>query len=618
MESAKIRGLRMGDYEVLGLIGLGGTAIVLAARDLRIEALLGANQLVALKVMFDAERARDEAERLTRMSGVHGVNAILDYLEIESSTLAAALRPVVQAWSRKSNNAIVFDTDRLAILVLHLERGETITKTRSWSNRDREALPNGQWLIETPEQKLIQYLRYDLSLAEKIALVQGLITAIENAHRLFGQVHGDLHPGNIMFNRETGDVVVIDWSNVSVAGADGWQSPWHDQFLLGEIDELPMAADIYQLGLWVLRLLAAEHPEWWRFAHRVLVVEDASSMPSIQVFAESFVHTLRQIERASTVKRAWTGLAIALLAVAALYLATIDWTSLRLRRSIHRIEAASLADPAQAQPGRARLTELLHDERYLNVKQDVIAALGTLSLRTPSEVDMAQRLDISRPSAVYYADDQSFLLYGKTVLSLGSAISESEFVHYIDTVGMVVASRDKRYRFIEFPPHALAQEVSGLGCLILYPSKLGDLLEALGSISRDEIDFSSTTEPRVFGVLKGDTVQVLLKKLFLLMDARWDENKLSLSYEKHWLRTWEVEPGYRLAGTYIDIVVENIGQKLGYPITDINTLPNPPKTLFQCASGTQMSNNVREVAFSVTLNLYFDPCDDSAIVSVVL
>ncbi len=618
MKNPKIHGLRIGDYEVQGLIGLGGTAIVLSAKDLRMAALLDVNHLVALKLIFEPSRARDEAERLTRMSGVHGVNAIRDYFEIESSALATALEPLIQAWSKKSNNPIALENDRVSILVLHLERGETIAKTRSWSKHDVNALAKGQWLIETPEQKFVQYLRYDLSLSEKITLVQGLITAVQNAHRLFDQVHGDLHPGNVVFNRETGDVVIIDWSNASVAGADGWQSPWHDQFLLGEIAEIPMAADIYQLSLWVLRLLADEHPEWQRFAGGVLVEDNAAAMPSVQAFGESFTQILRQIEKARTLKRAWTSLAIALLGAAALYLATTDWTAWRLRRSIHRIEAEALVDAAKAKSGRTRLKEFLHDERFLKVKQEVIHALGSLSLRSPSEVDLARQLEIARPTAIFYAEDQSFLLYGKTVLRLGSAINESEFVYFIDTVGMVVASPEKKYRFIEFPPHTLAQEVSGQGCLILYPSKLRDLVLALGSISHDDIDFSSMTEPQIFGVLRGENVRVLLKKLFVLMEAPWDEYKLSLSYEKHWLRTWEVDPGYKLVGTYIDIAVDQMGQKLGYPITDIITLPDPPSITYYCTQGTQMSYNVSDVALGERLRLRFDPCNDSAFISLIL
>lgn len=610
MRSVNLKGLVVDDYELIGLIGLGGTSIVLSAKSRSFQATLGVEHRVALKIMFERARAQEEAMRLIRMSGVHGVNAIQSYFEVSSGEFFDVIKPLIQDWASNNNQKTDLGYDKAYVLVLHLEKGDTLTKTRPWTKRDGQLPSKGKWIIETADQKLVQYLRFDFSQREKVALVEGLIASIQNTHNLFNQVHGDLHPGNVVFDRSTLEVSIIDWSNDGVFGADGWLSPWHDRLILGEIEALPKAADIHLLALWVVRLLGEGQPKWQRFAKSILEEDDEAKVPSIDAFIESFNKTLKEVEIAKATRSIWKTVALFFTVALLLFLGLVDWKRLILKRHINDIKAQAFASSENEQYLKD-LKSLLDDKRYYGLNKEIISSIGEINLRKLLPTDLAQNLDFTKPSAVFSADDQSFVLYKSAIYFLGSAINETEYIFDIDAVGMVIAGRSSNYRFIPFSEHKLASEANEEGCLLIYESKLSELLAALGSIAHKEIKFTSTTEPQVFGLLKGKTTIELLKKLYLLMDSPWDARDLRCSYEKNWLRLWEVEPGYELQGDLRQIVVEILGEKLGYGIEDITPYFDPTPQSYVCINGDQMLDNISIFLASEPFRFFIDPCNES-------
>jgi len=51
------------EYETLGLLGIGGSAVVFAATQQRLDREFGVNRKVALKFIGDLARARDELKK---------------------------------------------------------------------------------------------------------------------------------------------------------------------------------------------------------------------------------------------------------------------------------------------------------------------------------------------------------------------------------------------------------------------------------------------------------------------------------------------------------------------------------------------------------------------------
>ncbi len=612
MESLKLRGLVVGNYELLSLIGMGGTALVFSAKNLKFRDQFGADHTVALKFIFERARAEDEAKRLMKMSGVHGVNDILCCFEADLDN-REMMRQLIEAWASKNTLQIKTESTTVFVLVLNLERGDTLTRTRPWSSRDDRVRLKGQWEIESSGKRFVQYLRNQYTYHEKIALIQGMINAIQNSHNLFDQVHGDLHPGNVLFNHQNAEVVIIDWSNEGVFGTDGWTSPWHDQLILNEIYSLPKAADIFLLALWVQRLLGFEHPVWQRFALHYLEEENANLMPTIDEFLQSFNCAINTIDKLRQRRRRWKAGAILALTSVLTFMVVFDWENYFQKSKIDSLLHQNISDKAKMH----KLQDILDEAQPYQIRKYITQRIGEISLSSYAEPGDFSGIDVSRPTAVYFSEDQSFVAFRDKVLTSGCAINNHEYIYDIDTVGLVVADMKNHYRFIEFPEHALQKDASGSGCLIIYSSELRDLITALGMVTRHQITFTSTTSPRVFGLLRGANAQDLVKKLFLLMDCPWDASNLVCSYEKHWLKTYEVIPGEFLKGNLIDIFIENIHEKLGYHITDITPYFQPNSSIYPLTLDRQMSNNIKWYVFYSAHRLSFDPCEDSAAITIM-
>jgi serine/threonine protein kinase len=148
-------GLRLGAYEIIGLLGAGGMGEVYRARDTRL------NREVAIKVLPDAVAL--DAERLARFTR-------------EAQVLGSLSHP---------NIAIVHGFEDVAgvhALVMELVEGATLA--------DR--------IAEGP-----------LSLDEAIPIARQIAEALEAAHEQ-GVIHRDLKPANIKL-RPDGTIKVLDF-----------------------------------------------------------------------------------------------------------------------------------------------------------------------------------------------------------------------------------------------------------------------------------------------------------------------------------------------------------------------------------------------------------------------
>jgi Flp pilus assembly protein TadD/TolB-like protein len=148
-------GIRLGDYEILGVLGAGGMGVVYRARDLKL------GREIAIKVLPE-EFARDPA-RVSRF-------------EREARMLAAVNHPTIAAIYGAEQDG---DT---RYIVMELVEGDTL----------------GERLTRGP-----------LAVADALRVSAGIAEALEVAHEK-GVIHRDLKPANIKLTPE-GRVKVLDF-----------------------------------------------------------------------------------------------------------------------------------------------------------------------------------------------------------------------------------------------------------------------------------------------------------------------------------------------------------------------------------------------------------------------
>ena len=119
-----------------------------------------------------------------------------------------------------------------------------------------------QWMLDNPTP----------ALSDMRDIIGQVITALRKMHRM-GMVHRDIKPENIMITPQ-GDIKIIDFGAVSVAGMDDISSPIREARAVGSVNysapELIMdikgraqsrsQADIYALGVLAYELLTGKRP----------------------------------------------------------------------------------------------------------------------------------------------------------------------------------------------------------------------------------------------------------------------------------------------------------------------------------------------------------------------
>jgi serine/threonine protein kinase len=156
----------IGDYEVLGLLGRGGSAFVYAGRD------LPRDRRVAVKVIVaPGERGRDVVRRARR----------------EAPRLLELAHPNIV---RYLDGGVLGDTD--VYFVMELVEGRTLRE-----------------LLRTLGR---------LSASELVTIVSGIAEGVEAAHRA-GVIHRDLKPENVFVARDEA-IKVADFGIAKILGGD--------------------------------------------------------------------------------------------------------------------------------------------------------------------------------------------------------------------------------------------------------------------------------------------------------------------------------------------------------------------------------------------------------------
>lgn len=561
-------------FEVRGLLGLGGTSFVLAAIHPYHSGNFTVEQKVALKFIWDIDRAKDELERLVNLDGNRGVSGLIDYFEVTYREIAHLLEPAIQKREEQTGETLVFEPDHVfGVLALQFAHGQIIVKTVPLPANQPKP-PKDAWLIEVNGQPYLQSLTIKMTVEEKINLMRCLIKIIKSAHeREPAQVHGDLHPGNLMYNREDGEAIIIDWSGNGVYGTDGWITPWHDQLLLGEIQSLPKSADIYLLALWLQRLLGAESWHWQNFA-----VETMSQLAdTIEIPIQDFFHAFEHISL-DTSQRAYRRNVIAVSSLIVVAITALlfwfrpGWQKVAKKRDeIDGIVAKAIQDESYYEKAMDELALKAKDPDFQTLRDDVMAAVGAIKLHYNASSKYLERLDLSKPNCVFISQNLHFVVYGIFPFSEGAPVSKSEYITKITYQGIWLGSKNSsKKRLITFKEHPLPLQEAVDGVFLIYESDLREVLAALGSLTRKQVLYYPLGSPRIVGVIIGSTPEELLENIITRTGNEYsDEPTILLGNRKDWTRCWEVQPHHRRTYQFSGLLNLYLRDKLGYKTSEV-------------------------------------------------
>ncbi len=217
-------GMKIGSYQLVGFLGRGRTSVVFLAKSKQNK--------IALKIT-ETTTAREEVARLERISH----DSLLFYEEVDTT------KQMLKAWGLGEKHAL-FQETRLGLIGLKHVPGECPVMTRPYEGK----LNFGEWLIEINEGPARQYLKWDLSIRDRIHFLVQLLEALASIHDK-GLVHGDISPRNLIYDLEQKKLTVIDFGG-SGGGTSAWNSPWH----FNHDRALPAEADIFCTFLWGSRL----------------------------------------------------------------------------------------------------------------------------------------------------------------------------------------------------------------------------------------------------------------------------------------------------------------------------------------------------------------------------
>lgn len=547
---------RFASYQICGPLRLGPGSVCFAALHPGLGRGLNADRKVALELSWDLTIAAEEARRLLRLGGKSGFPLLYDYFLIPFQRVSELLAPL-----HRSDEPLAPSEDQLiAVLVTQFAQGQELVKTEALDKVPRR-LAKGSWLVEIDGKTFLQSMVEAFDQKGRVKVLRSLVKLVKRAHEQEPhQVCGELHPGCLWYDPDAGgEVRFATWQTSASYAAAAWQSPWH----LERQAALPPAADIYQLALWVRRVLGGDDRAWRRFADSVLRQRDATKMPTIAVFERDFNRTAKKVEgRMDLRTRGLVGLGFAvLLAASALWLWRFYQVSPK-KAEIARLRLEAKQGDTAAEVV-AKLRGYLGEKEYQIVRQDLVESLGQIQLDQPQQTRFLAAIDWSKPSAVYVSRAASFVIYQGFAFQIGAPVSAEGYIAEIRHAGLEMVDREGKRRKVAFPKHPLV-DGDGEGQFIMYDADLWEINAALSNLVGQKIAYCTFLRPRIFGLILEDSPSLVLANIRMSMDYHLDLTTLEES--RAWYGFWDLREGTALVGDLGELARERLG-KMGMDIT---------------------------------------------------
>lgn len=244
-------------FQIEEVIGLGGASVVFSAFVKNAHRDFGVSLKVALKIAKDSETARQEVASLAQVAPISQFCDLHDAFLVSREDLyrfAEEQLAAIEAYI--GQELFPAGIEQVSVIVLNLVPGEKIVKREQLKPGD--VPEKGSWLVRgvsaTWSEKLTDRVAA-LDKKARMALLLELVKAVAKRHE-FRESHGDLNPGNVLWNPQMNELTLIDLGLRGNYGVPGWCSPEHEQLRAGKIQQVPLASDIYVLGIWTERILA--------------------------------------------------------------------------------------------------------------------------------------------------------------------------------------------------------------------------------------------------------------------------------------------------------------------------------------------------------------------------
>lgn len=539
---------KIDDYQLQGLIAPGGTSAVFDAY--RNMPQLQKPWRVALKFVWKIEAAREEAQSLVALENVRGVVQLLDYFEVPF----ADIRPFIldlnrEEWGRSVVRGAVAerkDEDMIGCLVLQFLAGlpliqstQPISDNKHIENRKEKLIvkdiESGIWLQ--------QQLTTPLSIKEKLNIITQITEHIVDCHKR-GIVHADLKPQNILYQKESGQVTIVDFGGSGTRGSPGWQGPEHFQQNVQGGGNYTTALDVFLIGLFINRFFEDEKQK-----DLLKLADLCFKEPDQRITAAKLLSELKRIEREKFgpgKDRKIVPLIINSLLVAALF--TLWWT---------RDREPSLEERFGADNGRAFVqekvetaaTDARHRYQAAQAFRDLLDTSGKwpefesqligglAQLQKINQLPLVENLDQFRPEAVrmlwYDPEGHSFMLYQDQWLEVGEWLTPSLYFADIrfpsnhearvkDPRLYLVCSDLENQEVVALPPFEHLFVFNSNRKIFIYDGSLRDILRLAAPLSSRQIrGASADVEAR--GVLSFQDGEHLLRQLAAAIGAELTE-----------------------------------------------------------------------------------------------
>lgn len=560
---------RLKEFTSLNLVGVGGISVVFSATHLAEFNSFGQDRKVALKFVWDVAQAQAEVRRLIQLESNRGVNKLYGYFEAPTEEVMELLAPLLNARQAHVSPPQAESGDaQVGILVMQLSHGQHLMKTWAMESASYK-LKRDEWVIDFEGKPFIQALALPLALDERIAIIRSLFKVLIEAHEQSPpQVHGDLHPGNVHYNPKTGEVVILDWSGMDIYGAAGWITPWHDQKILGEIQNLPGQADVYMIALWIERLLGNEAPQYRKLAETVLASEH--KCPDIHSFFNSFENIVKALKQSGRNKR-WIYWAV----VAVLVIGVVRWRAIiadQERR--HNQEMSELLNRGEKDGKVMYVLETKKDNpAYVKVWGDVDTIKKAIEMKYAEANTYLQKYELRRPQAVFISSSERMIIYGGLPFVEGDLINNESVITSIGLgkihVRHVESGAGQELKFFAHPLLRGAPPPSN-GFLV-YSTHFRDIANAMSRYLKEDIVLQSASEPVALAFVRGEDPRQLLPRMFGVekRTASATERR-NIYYDGQWIRYWDLEPGLKLEGRFGQLASKYLEKRMGYRITKMS------------------------------------------------
>ena len=232
--------------------------MVLSAYVRSIQENFGIQLKVVLKILTHEEPGKDEVEALAQMSAKSQYCNLYDAFKVTRQELYIFAGQKLEALAELIGvDLFSVEEQSYTIIVLNLVSGEKLIERKPLN---KQKLSEDGLIVETENGQFLDSLSAkcaERQPKERLYLLMEMAKALAKRHKL-GLPHGDLSPGNVLWDPELNEITLIDLGLNRNFGTKGWRSPEHLTQQGQRHTAITPASDIYVMGQWMSLLAGSQ------------------------------------------------------------------------------------------------------------------------------------------------------------------------------------------------------------------------------------------------------------------------------------------------------------------------------------------------------------------------